>query len=114
MKILRGDVVFVNFGNNLGSEQGNFRPAVILQNDISNKYSPTTIIAPLTSTIYDKDYPTNVFVSAIKSNLKKDSTILLNQIKTIDKSRILKKLTSLDRSLFEEINLAIAYSLGLE
>jgi mRNA interferase MazF len=114
MKVFRGDVVFVDFGKKLGSEQSNSRPAVIIQNDISNKYSPTTIVAPITSKIYDKDYPTNVFVSATKSNLKKDSTILLNQIKTIDQTRILKKLTSLDSSLFKEINLAIAHSLGLE
>ena len=63
MKILRGDVVLANLEPVIGSEQGSIRPVLIIQNDISNEYSPTTIIAPITSRVYTKEFPTNVYVS---------------------------------------------------
>jgi len=114
MKILRGDIILVNLEPVTGSEQGRTRPAVVIQNNISNFYSPTTIIAPITSRAYDKEYPTNVFLSKQDSKLDKDSTILLNQIRTIDKKRIVKKLSFLNEFLMEKIDLAIRISLGLE
>ena len=114
MKVLRGDVVLANLEPVVGSEQGSIRPVLIIQNDTSNEYSPTTIIAPVTSRIYTKEFPTNVFVLKKDSKLDKDSTILLNQIRTIDKSRIIKKLTKLDGSIMNKVDLAIKVSLGLE
>ena len=87
---------------------------MIIQNNIYNKYSPTTIVAPITSKLYQKEYPTNVRLSKKDSKLNKDSTILLNQIKTIDKSRIIKKVSILNTDIINKINLAIKASLSLD
>ncbi|MEI6849722.1 MAG: type II toxin-antitoxin system PemK/MazF family toxin [archaeon] len=113
MKIKRGDVFLVNFEPVKGSEQGSVRPALIIQNDISNENSPVTIVAPITSKIYEKEYPTNVFITKEESKLPKDSTILLNQIRAIDKSRLFKRLSSLNESIMKKVNSAIKISLGL-
>ena len=113
MRLLRGDIVLVNLEPSIGSEQGRIRPVVVLQNNISNLYSPTTIIAPITSKVYEKEYPTNVFLNKSDSKLDKDSTVLLNQIRVIDKRRIVKKLGSLNEGIMEKINLAIKVILGL-
>ena len=110
----RGDIILVNFEPIRGSEQGGVRPAIVIQNDILNKFSPLTIIAPFTSKIYEKEYPTNVFISKQDFHLDKDSTIMLNQIRTIDKSRIIKKISSLDLYTMNKVDLAIKISLGLE
>src|SRR3972149_1436500 len=96
MEIRRGDVFLVALDPVVGSEQGKTRPCLVIQNDEGNNFSPVTIIAPLTKTQYEKEYPTNVTISAADSGLKFDSTILLNQIRAIDKSRLLEKLTHLD------------------
>src|SRR3989338_10290977 len=114
MEIKRGDVLLVNFEPVRGSEQGRIRPAVVIQNDILNKFSPLTIVAPVTSKIYDKEYPTNVFIKKEDSELNNDSTVLLNQIRTIDKRRILKKLGSLDNFLMNKVDMAIKISLALD
>jgi|SRR3989344_2532319 len=114
VEIKRGDIVLVNLEPVKGSEQRGVRPCLIIQNDKGNKYSPLTIIAPLTSKQFTKEYPTNVFVKSKDSGLDKDSTILLNQIKTIDKSRIIKKIYSLDFFLMSQVDLAIKISLALE
>jgi len=113
MKIKRGDVVLVDLNPVIGSEQGKIRPAVIIQNNIGNKYSPTTIIAPITSKVFDKEFPTNVLLFSKNSGLKGDSTILLNQIRTIDKLRIIKKIHSLDKEIMKRVDLAIKISLDL-
>ena len=113
MEIKRGDIVLVNFDPIKGSEQKGVRPALIIQNNVYNKYSPTTIVAPITSKLYKKEYPTNVNLSKEYSKLDKDSTILLNQIKTIDKSRIIKKISSLDKEIMIKVDLAIKVSLNL-
>ena len=112
--IKRGDIILVDLEPVKGSEQGGIRPCLIIQNDKGNKYSPLTIIAPLTSKDFTKEFPTNVFVSREESGLDKDSTILLNQIKTIDKSRIMKKISSLNSFLMNKVDLAIKISLGLD
>ena len=112
--IKRGEIFLVNFKPVKGSEQGGIRPAIIVQNDVSNKFSPLTIVAPITSKIYEKEFPTNVFIDKKDSNLGKGSTILLNQIKTIDKRRIIKKLNSLNEFLMKKIDMAIKVSLGLD
>ncbi|GBE20629.1 mRNA interferase EndoA [archaeon BMS3Abin17] len=113
-KILRGDIFLVNFEPVKGVEQGKIRPALIIQNNISNKFSPLTIVAPITSKVYEKEYPTNVILSKSDSNLEKDSVVLLNQIRTIDKRRIIKKLSHLDNLIMNKVDLAIKISLGLE
>ena len=114
MKIKRGDIVLANLNPVSGSEQGGVRPVVVIQNDIYNLYSPVTIIAPITSKIFSKEYPTNVFLSKQVSKLKKDSTIVFNQIRTIDKRRLKKKICSLNQETMKKIDFAIKVSLGLD
>ena len=114
MEFIRGEIVIANLEPVKGSEQGGVRPVLIVQNDILNKYSPTTIIAPITSKIYTKEYPTNVIINKEDSKLKLDSTILLNQIKTIDKRRITKKIGFIDNFTMNKVDFAIKISLGLE
>lgn len=113
-EIKRGDIVLVNLEPVKGSEQRGIRPCLIIQNDHGNRHSPLTIIAPLTAKKFTKEFPTNVFVSKEDSVLEKDSTILLNQIKTIDKSRIIKKAGSLDLYLMNKVDRALRISLGLD
>lgn len=114
MEIKRGDIVLVDLEPVIGSEQGGIRPCLIIQNNLGNLYSPTTIIAPITSKIFSKEFSTNVFLSKKDSKLEKESTILLNQIKTIDKSRIIKRISILDIEIMNRIDLAIKISLGLD
>jgi mRNA interferase MazF len=113
MELRRGDIIIVNFNPVKGSEQGGIRPAVILQNNLGNKYSPTIIIAPITSKKFNKEFPTNVELLKEDSKLDRDSTILLNQIIAIDKLRIRKKVSSLSNEIMNKIDLAIKISLGL-
>ena len=113
MRIKRGDIVLANLEPVIGSEQGNIRPVLVIQNDVSNEYSPTTIITPITSKMYTKEFPTNVIVTPQESGLKKESTILTNQIRTIDKSRIVKKLKSINLDIMKRVDVAIKVSLGL-
>ena len=113
VEIKRGDIFLANLEPVVGSEQRGIRPVLIIQNDISNKYSPTVIIAAITSKVFEKEFPTNVFVSRKISKLNKDSTILLNQLRAIDKRRLIKKLGSLDFYLMNKVDLAIRISLGL-
>lgn len=87
VKVRWGDICYVDFGENEGSEQNGIRPAIIIQNDIGNAYSPTTIVASITSQ-KKKNLPTHVVISPCQSGLKKISTIMFEQIRTIDKSRI--------------------------
>lgn len=114
MIIKRGDIFLANLEPIKGSEQGGIRPVLILQNDISNKYSPVTIIAAITSKVFGKDFPTNVFISKSESGLEKDSTILLNQIRTIDSSRLIKKINNLDDFIMHKVNMAIKISISLD
>ena len=91
MEIKKGDILLVNFEPVRGSEQGRIRPALVIQNNILNKFSPLTIVAPITSKVYEKEYPTNILLNKKDSGLNLDSTILINQIRAIDKRRIIKK-----------------------
>ena len=113
MLIKRGEIFLADLEPIKGSEQGGIRPVLIIQNNTSNKYSPVTIIAAITSKIFEKEFPTNVFLSKKDSKLDKDSTILLNQIRTIDKSRLIKKISSMDEYLMKKVDLAIKISLDL-
>ncbi len=114
MNIQRGEIFLANLEPVRGSEQGSIRPVLIIQNDISNKYSPITIIAPITSKIYEKEYPTNVKISSKDSKLSRDSTILLNQIRAIDKSRIIKRISKIDQEILDKVDIALKVSLGLD
>ena len=114
MNIKKGEIFLANLEPIKGSEQGGIRPVLILQNNISNKNSPVTIIAAITSKVYEKEFPTNVSLPKEDSKLDKDSTILLNQIRTIDKTRIIKKISSLDEFYMRKVNLALMISLSLD
>lgn len=108
-----GDICYVDFGENEGSEQNGIRPAIIIQNDIGNAYSPTTIVASITS--QKKKYlPTHVVINPYQSGLKKISTIMFEQIRTIDKSRIVSKVghISMDRTE-ENIKKALTASFSM-
>jgi mRNA interferase MazF len=113
MEIKRGDIVLAALEPVKGSEQGGTRPVLIIQNDISNKFSPATIIAPITSSIGDKEYPTDVFISKLDSNLNKDSKVLLNQIRAIDKKRIVNRISYLSNFTMSKVDMALKISLGL-
>ncbi|HIG97737.1 MAG TPA: type II toxin-antitoxin system PemK/MazF family toxin [Candidatus Aenigmarchaeota archaeon] len=112
--IKRGDIVLVSLDPVVGSEQGKTRPALVIQNDIGNEYSPTTIVAPITSKLFSQQFPTNVEIDKTNSPLKENSTILLNQIRTIDKSRIIKNYGKLTSQKMREVDEAITNSLGLK
>jgi mRNA interferase MazF len=114
MEIKRGEIILVNFESIKGSEQGGIRPCLVVQNDISNKFSPVTIVAALTSKVPEKEYPTNVFISKQDSCLNKDSTIMLNQIRTIDKLKIIKKISSLYLYSMNKVDKALKISLCLD
>ncbi len=114
MEIKRGDIVLAGLEPVKGSEQGGVRPVLIIQNDEGNKFSPTTIIALITSKKFTKEFPTNVTILREASKLNNDSTVLLNQIRTIDKTRIIKKISTLDLYLMNKVDLAIKISLGLD
>ena len=114
MNVKRGDIVVADLDPTIGSEQGKIRPVLIIQNDISNNFSPITIVAAITSKIYEKEFPTNVFLSKKESGLNKDSTIMLNQIRSVDKIRISKKISMLDNFLMKKVDLAIKASFGLD
>jgi mRNA interferase MazF len=112
-EIKRGDIFLVNLEPTKGREQGGIRPVLIIQNNLYNKYSPVVIAAAITSKSFEKEYPTNVFISKTDSHLEKDSTILLNQIRTIDKSRIIKKNGFLSSFLMHKVDMALKISLAL-
>jgi mRNA interferase MazF len=114
MEIKRGDILLVNFEPVSGSEQGKIRPAIVIQGDILNKFSPLTIVAPVTSRVYAKEYLTNVFIKKGDSALKRDSTILLNQLRTIDKRRVIKRLGFLNAFLMNQVDRAIKTCLALD
>lgn len=113
MLIKRGDMYYADLSPVVGSEQGGVRPVLIVQNDIGNKYSPTVIAAAITSQINKAKLPTHIEISAQEYGLQKDSVILLEQIRTIDKKRLREKIGHLDDELMEKVNEAIGVSFGL-
>ncbi len=112
-EIKRGDIFLVNLDPVVGSEQGKTRPVLVIQNDVGNAYSPVVIVAAITSQIYKTEYPTNVFLPKEKSNLPKDSTVMLNQIRTIDKQRLINHLGHIPPEYMKKVDEAIMVSLGL-
>ena len=110
--IKRGDIFYANLSPVVGSEQGGIRPVLIVQNDIGNKYSPTVIVAAITSKINKAKLPTHIELTAFTYGFEKDSVILLEQIRTLDKARLLAKIGNVGGKL-NEIDYALAISLGL-
>ena len=113
MNIRRGDIYYADLSPVVGSEQGGLRPVLIVQNDIGNRYSPTVIAAAITSRISKAKLPTHIDVFASKVGLAKDSVILLEQIRTIDKVRLKEKMGHLDDEAMRSVNDALSVSFGL-
>lgn len=113
MRIRRGDIFYVNLDPTRGSEQAGTRPVLVVQNDIGNEYAPTVIVAPLTTKAFSKSYPTNVHLARGAAGLREDSTVLLSQIRTLDKSRLERYVGHLPVSSMPQVNAAIQISLGL-
>ena len=113
MQIKRGDLFYVNLAPTQGSEQAGARPVLVVQNDVGNEYAPTVIIAPLTSTVFSKRYPTNISIPKSAIGLREHSTALLSQIRTIDKTRLQRRLGHLPPTLMHHVDHAIKISLGL-
>lgn len=111
--VKRGDVFFADLSPVVGSEQGGTRPVLILQNDIGNRFSPTVIIAAITAQIQKAKLPTHVEIDAKKYGFERNSVILLEQLRTIDKSRLTDRITQLDDELMEKVDIALEISLGL-
>lgn len=111
-EIKRGEIYYADLSPVVGSEQGGIRPIVVLQNDIGNKYAPTVIVAAITSQINKARIPTHIELSSANYSLPKDSVVLLEQIRTIDKTRLKQKISMLDSVKMKEINRAILISLG--
>ena len=112
MIIKRGELYYADLSPVIGSEQGGIRPVLILQNDVGNKYSPTIIVAAITSQINKAKLPTHIEISAKEYGLTKDSVILLEQIRTIDKRRLQEKIGMLDGFIMNKVNEALLISLG--
>lgn len=113
MNIKRGDVFFADLSPVRGSEQGGQRPVLIIQNNIGNKYSPTVIVAAITAKIAKAKLPTHVEVGASQVGLLKDSVVLLEQVRTIDKTRLIQKLGQLENDVMLRVDKALVISLGL-
>ncbi|WP_434643340.1 type II toxin-antitoxin system PemK/MazF family toxin [Thermoanaerobacterium thermosaccharolyticum] len=113
MIIKRGDILYADLSPVIGSEQGGVRPVLVIQNDIGNKYSPTVIVSAITSQINKAKLPTHVEINGTEYGLNKDSVILLEQIRTIDKKRLRKKIGHFDQEMMEKVNEALQISLGL-
>lgn len=114
MNVRRGDIYYADLSPVVGSEQGGMRPVLIVQNDVGNKYSPTVIAAAITSKTSKSKLPTHIEVYADKYGLAKDSVILLEQIRTIDKTRLKEKMGHLDDYVMNQVNDAITVSFGLD
>ena len=111
--IKRGDIYYADLSPVVGSEQGGLRPVLIIQNDVGNRYSPTVIAAAITSRMGKTRLPTHIDIYAARAGLAKDSVILLEQVRTLDKRRLRERMGHLDESVMERVNTAIAVSFGI-
>jgi mRNA interferase MazF len=109
----RGEVYLVNFDPTVGAEIRKRRPALVLQNDIANRWSPITIVAAITSRFEEPTYPTEVIVRAPEGGLDVDGVVLLNQIRSIDRRRLVRRLGVLRAERMREVERAILISLGI-
>lgn len=114
MLVKRGDIFYADLSPVVGSEQGGIRPVLIVQNDVGNRYSPTVICAAITSQINKAKLPTHVAIDCGQYTLVKDSVVLLEQVRTIDKKRLREKICRLDEGLMQRVDKALQVSIGLE
>ena len=114
MTVRRGDIYYADLSPVIGSEQGGVRPVLIVQNDVGNKYSPTVIAAAITSQREKNNLPTHIKLEAHNCGLSKDSIVLLEQIRTIDKKRLRERMGALDNNSMTEVDKALSISFGLE
>lgn len=113
MSIKRGEIYYADLSPVIGSEQGGIRPVLIVQNDVGNKHSPTVIAAAITSQREKAKLPTHIDLNAVSCGLAKDSVVLLEQIRTIDKKRLKEHIGELDQSAMNKVNTALSISFGL-
>ncbi len=113
MIIKRGDIYYADLSPVVGSEQGGIRPVLIVQNDVGNKFSPTVIAAAITSQKYKTDLPTHIKVNADGSGLARDSIVLLEQVRTLDKRRLKERMGNLEARDMQRVDRALSVSLGI-
>ncbi len=113
MNIRRGDIYYADLSPVVGSEQGGVRPVLIVQNDVGNRFSPTVIAAAITSQKDKARLPTHIQVDSVDSGLAKDSVVLLEQIRTLDKRRLKEHMGRLDDSFMDQVDQALQISFGL-
>ncbi|MDX9917424.1 MAG: type II toxin-antitoxin system PemK/MazF family toxin [Gudongella sp.] len=113
MIIRRGDIYYADLSPVIGSEQGGVRPILVIQNDVGNKYSPTIIVAAITSQINKARLPTHIEITGPEHGLPKDSVVLLEQIRTIDKKRLREKIGKFDEEMMRKVDDALKISIGL-
>ena len=113
MTVKRGDIFYADLSPVVGSEQGGTRPVLIVQNDMGNRHSPTVIAAAITSQMNKAKLPTHIEIDASAYGIEKDSVILLEQLRTIDKKRLKDKVCHLDQTLLDKVNHALEISLEL-
>ena len=114
MSIKKGDLYFADLSPVMGSEQGGIRPVLVVQNDVGNKFSPTIIVAAVTSKRNKADLPTLVEIDAAENGLTKNSVVLLEQLRTIDKRRLKERIGTIDKTRLPEVNEALSVSLGID
>ena len=113
MQIHRGDIYYADLSPVVGSEQGGVRPVLIVQNDVGNRFSPTVLAAAITSPRDKTSLPTHITLSAERTGLQKDSIVLLEQVRTLDKHRLKEKMGRLDEDAMQQVNTALGISFGL-
>lgn len=113
MIVHRGDIYYADLSPVIGSEQGGIRPVLIVQNNVGNRFSPTVIAAAITSQRTKANLPTHILVNAQTTGLAKDSIVLLEQVRTIDKHRLKERMGSLDTKSMDEVDQALSVSFGL-
>lgn len=114
MVVKRGDIFYADLSPVIGSEQGGIRPVIIIQNDIGNKYSPTVIVSAITSQINKAKLPTHVEISSVEYGLNRDSVVLLEQIRTLDKKRLKEKIGHMTDIDMKKVDRALLISLNLD
>ncbi|MBR5516798.1 MAG: type II toxin-antitoxin system PemK/MazF family toxin [Firmicutes bacterium] len=113
MIVKKGDLFFADLSPVVGSEQGGVRPVLVVQNDVGNKYSPTIIVAAVTSQTGKAKLPTHVQLDATQGGLSKDSVVLLEQLRTIDKQRLKERIGALNENQIPDVEKALSVSLGI-
>jgi Growth inhibitor len=114
VNIRRGDIYYADLSPVVGSEQGGVRPVLIVQNDVGNRFSPTVIAAAITSQRAKANLPTHIMLNAQTTGLAKDSVVLLEQVRTIDKHRLKERMGRLDNTAMTQVNQALSISFGLD